>query len=98
MSTRTTRTSTGGHRRLQLGYDARVVKVGRSLLKVFKPAYVELAAMTCKPMIIAQTASTEIVGDKATWIRRGLLQDVPSEFPRIRALIWFKTTREQTGV
>jgi hypothetical protein len=65
-----------------------------SLSEIFGPAYRQLTTMTDKPMIIAETASTEVGGDKAAWIRQGLLKDLPSQFPRIRAVVWFDENKE----
>ena len=56
---------------------------------LFGPSYDTLSSLTARPIMIAETASTESGGDKAAWIRRGLLQDLPERFPRVRALIWF---------
>ena len=64
------------------------------LAEVFGPSYDKLAAMTGKPMMLAETASTELRGDKAAWIRQGFLHDVPSRFPRVRAVIWFNENKE----
>ena len=61
---------------------------------VFGPSYDELAAMTDKPMMIAETASAESGGDKAAWIKKGLLEDVPSRLPRVRAVVWFHENKE----
>ena len=61
---------------------------------IFGPSYDKLAAMTNKPMMIAETASTELGGDKVTWIRQAFLNDVPSRLPRIRAVIWFHENKE----
>ncbi len=61
---------------------------------IFRPTYQELAALTDKPMMIAETASAEAGGDKATWIRKGLLKQVPSRLPRVRAVIWFNENKE----
>ena len=44
--------------------------------------------------MIAETASTELGGDKAKWITQGLLTDVPSRFPRVRAVVWFQENKE----
>ncbi len=59
------------------------------LAEVFRPSYGKLVNMTDKPMMIAETASTELGGDKAAWIRQGFLDDVPFTFPRVRAIIRF---------
>jgi beta-mannanase len=47
-----------------------------------------------KPMLIGETASSETGGSKAEWIRQ-LFESLPSEFPRIRGLIWFD--KEESG-
>jgi beta-mannanase len=66
----------------------------QSLASVFGPSYDALVKMTNKPMMIAETASAEAGGDKAAWIRQGLLSDLPTRFPRVRAVIWFDLNKE----
>lgn len=66
----------------------------RSLAEVFGPSYDALARMTRKPMMIAETACAEAGGDKAAWIRQGLLKDLPARFPRVRAVTWFDKIKE----
>ena len=41
-----------------------------------------------KPMMIAEVGSSEHGGSKAAWIRDALAK-VPTEYPQIRALLWF---------
>jgi mannan endo-1,4-beta-mannosidase len=41
-----------------------------------------------KPMVIAETASTEGGGDKAAWIA-AMFRDLPRRFPKVRALVWY---------
>ncbi|MGN6255419.1 MAG: Ig-like domain-containing protein [Solirubrobacterales bacterium] len=41
-----------------------------------------------KPMMVGEVASSEYGGSKATWIKE-MLSQVPTEFPKIRALLWF---------
>jgi len=60
-----------------------------SMATIFGASYEALGALTDKPMMIAEVASTELGGDKAAWIRQGLLADLPTRFPRIRAVIWY---------
>lgn len=62
---------------------------------IFGEAYGRLATITDKPVMIAETASAESGGDKAAWIRQGLLRDVPEQFPRVRAVVWFHTAKER---
>ncbi len=64
------------------------------LADVFAASYQLLAALTLKPIMIAETASTESGGNKAQWITQGLLTDIPQRFPRIRAVIWFNEAKE----
>lgn len=65
----------------------------RSLASVFGASYVEITALSRRPFMIAETASAE-GGDKAAWIRQGLLYDLPVQFPRARAVIWFNENKE----
>ena len=39
-----------------------------SMAQIFGPSYDDLTALTTKPLMIAETASTEEGGDKAAWI------------------------------
>jgi hypothetical protein len=41
-----------------------------------------------KPMMIGEIGSSESGGSKATWISEALA-DIPSEFPKIRGMVWF---------
>ncbi len=51
------------------------------------PIYPGLATKG-KPIIVAETASTEIGGNKAAWIA-GIVPALQSSYPQIRALTWF---------
>jgi beta-mannanase len=64
------------------------------LTTVFGTTYSSLAKLTSKPMMIAETASTEVGGNKAAWISQGLANDLPTRFPRIGAVIWFNENKE----
>ncbi|MDB5057630.1 MAG: celH [Chloroflexi bacterium] len=61
----------------------------QSLYQVFGPSYAVLTALTSKPVIITEIGSAEAGGNKASWIKQGLLNDVPMRMPRVRAVIWF---------
>lgn len=47
-----------------------------------------LALAPGKPLMIGEVASSENGGSKATWIK-DMLARVPTEYPSIRALLWF---------
>ncbi len=64
------------------------------LSAIFGAAYQDIQRLVDKPIMIAETASAETGGDKATWILQGLLTDMPIRFPRIRAVVWFNVDKE----
>jgi beta-mannanase len=64
----------------------------QSFFQVFSHSYDALAALTGRPMMIAETSSAEQGGDKAAWINA--IADELSNFPRLRALIWFDRNKE----
>ncbi len=65
----------------------------QSFAKIFGLSYSALAALTTKPMMIAETASAEAGGDKASWTRE-ILTVLPAQMPRVRALVWFDQDKE----
>ncbi len=57
---------------------------------IFKPTYDHILAIAPnKPMMIGETASTELNGSKAAWITDALTVQLPQNFPKIEALLWF---------
>jgi hypothetical protein len=44
--------------------------------------------------MIAETASTEVGGDKRAWIRQGFLTDLPTRFSKVQAVVWFNENKE----
>lgn len=42
-----------------------------------------------KPIMIAETASSEQGGSKAAWIRNAFAYSLPELFPNVRAVVWF---------
>ncbi len=67
----------------------------QSLSQVFAASYKHLTEMSSKPVIICETSSSDAGGDKAQWIRNGLLKTIPQDFPRVRAVMWFDRSMEQ---
>lgn len=61
----------------------------RTFAEIFGPSYDTLTALTDKPIIVGETGSVELGGDKAVWIRDGFQTQLPVKFPRIRAVLWF---------
>jgi beta-mannanase len=66
----------------------------RSFRAVFSRSYARLARLTRKPMMIAEAGAPEQGGNKANWIRGGLLRELPRRMPRVRAVVWFDRKKE----
>jgi hypothetical protein len=74
--------------------DTRSWSYWQSFSEVFGKSYSKLKTMTRKPIMIPEVASAESGGDKAAWIKKAFLEDIPSTFPRIRAVVWFQANKE----
>lgn len=75
------------------GTEGPALQEWRTVAEIFGPSYDKLAGISDKPMMIAEVASAEGGGNKALWIRDGLLKDVPSRLPRVRAVVWFDSNK-----
>lgn len=60
---------------------------------VFGPIYRKIAT-TGKPVMIGETASDEVGGDKAAWITQ-IVPTLKSQFPAIKAVVWFDVDKER---
>jgi beta-mannanase len=65
-----------------------------SLGDTFASSYATLTQLSAKPVMITETASAETGGEKAAWIRKGFLNEIPQRFPRVSAAIWFNVQKE----
>lgn len=65
-----------------------------SFSTLFQQTYNEMLAITSKPMMIGEMASTEQDGNKAAWITDAYTSQIPHNFSRIRAVIWFDQDKE----
>lgn len=65
-----------------------------SFTQEFAPSYDTLAALTAKPIMIAETGSTELGGNKATWITSAMLTEIPQRMPRVGGVIWFNENKD----
>ncbi len=64
----------------------------QSFGQVFGPSYNVFTTMTSKPLMVSETASTEVGGNKAQWIT-DMFSELPS-FPRIASVTWFNINKE----
>jgi len=62
----------------------------KSFSQVYKSSYNAIAGTIApsKPLMVGEVASSEIGGSKSAWIK-DMLTRVPTEFPKIRALLYF---------
>ncbi|PZS00483.1 MAG: hypothetical protein DLM70_13495 [Chloroflexi bacterium] len=61
----------------------------RTFSQIFGPSYHRLTSLSRKPIMVAELGSAEKGGDKARWMRNTFLRDLPTSFPRVRAVTWF---------
>ncbi|MHB8967577.1 MAG: glycoside hydrolase family 26 protein [Thermoleophilia bacterium] len=65
----------------------------QSFEQVFGNSYDVMTSRTDKPVIITETASTELGGNKSQWIT-DTFNMLPTRFPRIRIITWFNISKE----
>lgn len=63
-----------------------------SFAEVFDASLVELVALTTRPVLIGEVASSEVGGDKAAWIA-DMYASIEAQ-PAIRGFIWFEYDKE----
>jgi beta-mannanase len=66
----------------------------QSFRSVFNEGYRSLAALTDKPIMIGEFASSEQGGDKAAWIKEAIF-NIKNDFPRIKLVCWFNINKER---
>ncbi|MFA5801638.1 MAG: glycosyl hydrolase [Thermoleophilia bacterium] len=65
----------------------------QSLSQVFSYSYDVAASNTDKPVMISETASTELGGSKADWLTDAFAT-LPVRFPRVTSMTWFNVLKE----
>lgn len=61
----------------------------RTFNEIFDITYNRLVALADKPIMIGEVGSSEVGGDKAAWITEAFLEQLPINYPQIRAVAWF---------
>ena len=62
----------------------------KSFSKVFGETYAKLRRIEPdKPIMIGEVSATEVGGSKADWIGKMLEDELPNDFPEVKALGWF---------
>jgi hypothetical protein len=65
-----------------------------SLRTVFASSYARITQLSDRPLIVTETGSSEIGGEKAAWIRNGFMATIPQDFPRVTGVVWFNMKKE----
>jgi len=70
-----------------------------SFQTIFGPTYSHLLTLApTKPIMIAETASIEDGGSKASWIANAYTTQLPNNFPGIKAVVWFNVRLWDAGL
>lgn len=69
------------------------VSTWQSFTEVFGYSYDVFASRSSKPLMISETSTTEVGGDKAAWITDAFAQ-LPARFPRFDSITWFNLNKE----
>ena len=69
----------------------------QGVVEIFGPSIADVRELTQKPLMIGETASSEVGGDKAEWIRTSL-GSVPTDLPEVRAVVWFSKNETSVGI
>ncbi len=65
-----------------------------SFTDLFGASYQQLAALSQKPIMIAEVGTVDQGGDKGAWLRSTFLNEIPTSFPRIRAVDWWNANQQ----
>ena len=77
------------------GYNWGALDVWQTYSQVFGSSYDVLVKLDPrKPVMIAETASTELGGDKAAWITSAYTREIPRRTPRVKIVVWFNIKKE----
>lgn len=77
------------------GYNWGSLDVWQSWSQVFGSSYDALCTLDATlPVMVTETASTELGGDKAAWITGAFTQEIQTRTPRVKAVIWFDKNKE----
>jgi hypothetical protein len=70
----------------------------KSFSQLFQQTYNDILTIApSKPIMIAETSSLETGGSKASWITDALTIQLPNNFPKIQAFVWFNQRFSDSG-
>lgn len=69
----------------------------RTFPEIFSQSYQAMTRLTTKPLMIPEIGVVEQGGNKAAWLTQTFLNDIPSRFPLIRAVVYFDEDKRADG-
>ena len=73
----------------------------RSFSEIFAPTYSRITGLSSKPVMIAEVGTTEgtpqVPGNKAAWILDMYMREIPRDFTRVQAVVWFDEDKRDYG-
>jgi hypothetical protein len=63
---------------------------------LYRPMVIDLTSISSKPIIVAETGSTDLGGDKAAWIRDGY-REVHERLPQISGIVYLNADLRDLG-
>lgn len=70
----------------------------KSFSQIFQSTYNQLLTIApAKPIMIGETASNEGGGSKSAWITDALQTQLPNNFPKVKAFVWFNWPIYENG-
>jgi beta-mannanase len=67
----------------------------RSFDQALGEPYKAITAISGKPLVLPEVGCPEGGGSKAEWISGALTPQVASQFPQLKALVWFDVLKEE---
>jgi hypothetical protein len=74
------------------GYNWSTRNPWQTFTQLFQDSYRAITGLSQKPLMIAEWGSTEQGGDKGAWLRSALQTEIPTAFPRVKAVVYFNQT------
>jgi hypothetical protein len=65
--------------------------------RIFSDSVARMRELTPKPLMIAETGSSEVGGSKADWIRTSFAR-IPFDLPAVRAVVWYDKWETVVGI
>ena len=76
------------------GYNWGSLNPWQSFSQLFQSSYDAITALSNKPLLIVEWGCTEAGGNKGAWLQSALQTEIPTQFPRIKGVVYFNNTAD----